>query len=472
MNAKPSAAPILGMRSLAGMSLVYALGGLAYKGVAVITVPILARLLTPAELGLLDAAAIMAGLIGLAAGLGSEQAVAWLETRTPIERSLWGSAMAMVGVMGVSLVLATVAFAEPLAEFLTGDAQHAGVVVASGLFGGVTGFTAAALNAVRLRGTPVSYAIGSFAVVVAETAVALGIAVLVPQPVGPMILGWAASAAVVTAVLLVTHLPRLGRPELGLVRRMLAFGLPLMPMVAAWLIGDIAIRSTLARETDLAVLGEYGIASRIASVVALVVTGIGVAWQPYVFRTHRQRAPTRTARQAIYLFLALGGLGAALTAISPEVILIAAGAEYANASRAIAPLIAGLVALGSFVLMAAIVSASGSTGIIALAALVGAASQAVLALPLIDAFALTGAGLASLAGYLAAVLVIVVADRGFRGGILGRWAASGAVVTLAMIGAFLASTLPIWMRLAMLALLLAVALFGAVLIRRGSRVAT
>src|SRR5687767_8428269 len=302
MNAKPSAAPTLGVRSLAGMSLVYALGGLAYKGVAVVTVPILARLLTPAELGLLDAAAIIAGLIGLAAGLGSEQAVAWLETRTPNEGSLWGSAMGMVGVMGVSLLLATVVFAEPLAEFLTGDAQHAGVIVASGLFGAVTGFTAAALNAVRLRGTPLGDAIGSFAVVLAETAVALSIALLVPQPVGPMVLGWAAAAAVVTAVLLVMHLPRLGRPELGLVRRMLGFGLPLMPMVAAWLIGDIAIRSTLARETDLAVLGEYGIASRIASVVALVVTGIGVAWQPHVFRTHSQRARARTTRQAIYLF--------------------------------------------------------------------------------------------------------------------------------------------------------------------------
>src|SRR5688500_20303368 len=101
MNAKPSAAPTLGVRSLAGMSLVYALGGLAYKGVAVVTVPILARLLTPAELGLLDAAAIIAGLIGLAAGLGSEQAVAWRARRTTDWGSLWGMEVALVGVMCV-----------------------------------------------------------------------------------------------------------------------------------------------------------------------------------------------------------------------------------------------------------------------------------------------------------------------------------------------------------------------------------
>lgn len=473
MNAESRGGPILGMRSLAGMSLVYALGGLAYKGVAVITVPILARLLTPAELGLLDAAAIMAGLIGLAAGLGSEQAVAWLQTRTPDERSLWGSAMTMVGTMGLALLLVTFVFDEPLAQFLTGDARHAGVIVASGVFGAVTGFTAAALNAVRLRGTPLRYAIGSFAVVLAETAVALTIALLVPQPVRPMVFGWAAAAAVVTAVLLVTHLPRLGRPEVALMRRLAAFGLPLVPMVAAWLIGDVAIRSTLAREADLAALGEYGIASRIASVVALVVTGLAVAWQPYVFRTHSLRAPIRTTHQAIYLFLALGGLGAVLIAMSPEVILVAAGAEYANAYRAVAPLIAGLVAFGAFVLMAGMASTSGSTGRIALAALTGAAAQAVLALPLIDAFDLTGAGLASLAGYLTAVLVLVVADRNIRGGgVLGPWAAGGAVVTLALIGAVLASTLPIWTRLTVLVVLAAAATLGAVLIRRRHQAAT
>lgn len=472
MDSESRAAPILGMRSLARMSIVYALGGLAYKGVALITVPILARLLTPAELGLLDAAAILAGVIGLAAGLGTEQAVAWLQWRTPNQRRLWGSAMAMVGTMGVAFALVVVVLREPLALFLTGDARHSGVIVGSGVYGAVIGLTAAALNAVRLRGTPLRYAIGSFAVVLAETAVALTIALLVPEPVQVMVLGWAAGALVVTLVLLVTHLPRLEGPDIALMRRLVAFGLPLVPMAAAWLIGDVAIRSTLARETDLAALGAYGIASRIASVVALVVTGIGVAWQPYIFRTHRAAAPHRSARQAILLFLGLGVVGALLIAMSPEVIRLAAGPEYSNAYHAVAPLIGGSVALGALVLIAGVVSASGSTRRVAVAALAGAATQAALALPLVDALGLTGAGMASLLGYLVAVILLAVSDRTFRrSGTLPVWAAAGAVVAVGLIGATLASTLTTGIRLGVLGGLVALAL-GAALLRRSGRTAS
>lgn len=470
MDAGSRGGSILGTRSLAGMSLVYALGGLAFKGVAVLTVPILARLLTPSELGLLDAAAIMAGLIGLAAGMGSEQAVAYLQTRTPNVASLWGSAIAVVGAMGAVLVLVAVVGREPLALFLTGDARHADVIVASSIYGAIIGFTAAGLNAVRLRGTPRRYALGSFAVVLAETGAALTIALLVPEPVLPMVFGWAAGAAVVTVVLLLAHLPRLGRPDVTLVRRLLSFGVPLVPMVAAWLIGDLAIRSALARGADLAALGEYGIASRIASVVALVVTGIGVAWQPYVFRTYRPETPHRTTYQAVSLFLALGILGGVLIAMAPEVILFAAGADYANANQVVAPLVAGLVTLGAFVLIGGTVSASGSTGLIAVAALSGAAAQALLAVPLIGAFGLAGAGVASLGGYLTAVSILLAVDRRFRvSRVTVAWAAGGAVVALGLVGAVLASSLPTAVRLSGLIGLMAAALLGWALLRRSAR---
>ena len=63
--------PLVNLLGLARQSAVYALGGFAYKGLAILAVPLLARLLSPAELGLLDAAAITASLLGLVAGLGT-----------------------------------------------------------------------------------------------------------------------------------------------------------------------------------------------------------------------------------------------------------------------------------------------------------------------------------------------------------------------------------------------------------------
>jgi hypothetical protein len=66
-----------------------------------------------------------------------------------------------------------------------------------------------------------------------------------------------------------------------------------------------------------------------------------------------------------------------------------------------------MVALGAFVLVGAVVGATGSTRPIALAALAGAGVQVVASTALVSPLGLLGAGLASGFGYLAAALLLV-----------------------------------------------------------------
>ena len=176
--------PLLNLLALARQSAVYALGGFAYKGLAILAVPLLARLLSPPELGLLDAAAITASLLGLVAGLGTEQGVAWMESRVADERQLWASALAMVGALSLLIVGVAAVAREPLALVLTGEARHGNVVLLAAGYGGVMAFTAAALNVIRLRSTPTWYAVGSFAVVTAEMVAALASCMAGPGPRG------------------------------------------------------------------------------------------------------------------------------------------------------------------------------------------------------------------------------------------------------------------------------------------------
>ena len=448
----PDGSERIGMASLSRRSLIYALGGLAYKGVALITIPLLARLLSPAELGLLDFAAVLATLTGLVAVLGSDQAVAYHESRSESQGGLWGSALAITLVGGAAIVIAALIFHAPLAHALTGDAANGSIVTAAAAYGGVIALSAFALNAVRLRGTPRAYAVASFLLITSEMAVALAIAWLGAGPVALIVLGWAAGALLVLVPVLIRFLPAIGRPRVATVRRLVAYGAPLAPAVIAWLVGDSWIRATLARDIELAALGEYGIAYRVASVLGLVVTGFGVAWYPYLYRSPAAEVVPRASEALSKLILVLSGLGVALTLLSPEIIAIVAGSAYAGARDAVPALIGGMLALGAFMLIGAVVGSSGSTRRIAVAGVSGAALQIVASQPLVSAFGLTGAALASLGGYTVAAMLLGVTElRVFagRGGLTSALAVIIAVAGL-VASAWLSGT-PLGFRLVLLA---------------------
>ena len=416
MGATGAHAERLGLVALSRTSLLYALGGLAYKGVALLTIPLLARLLSPAQLGLLDIAAVMSSIVGLVAVLGTDQAVAYLEPHAKREEAVWSSALLMVVVASFVLAAAAIALAGPLAGLLAGDATNAPIVVASALYAIIVALTSVGLNAIRLRGTPRAYAVASFLLVTAEMSVALGIAWFARGPVALLVLGWAFGATVVLAPILLRYFPRVGRPRRATVGRLVRYGAPLVPMAIAWLVGDAMIRATLAREAELANLGEYGIAYRIASVLGLAVTGFGVAWYPYLFRSHPTDQLPRASDALAVVILVLAALGVGLTALSPELISIVAGPGYADARNAVGPLAGGMVALGAFTLIGGLVGTSGSTTRIAAAAFAGVIGQVGVANALVPALGLTGAGIASLGGYtLAAVLLGATELRLFHG---------------------------------------------------------
>jgi O-antigen/teichoic acid export membrane protein len=405
--ARSGAAQALGIVALARRSVVYALGGLAYKGVALLTVPVLARLLVPAELGLLDLAAVIASIVGILVVLGTDQGIAYLEPRTGSHESLWSSALCVSGVVGIAAILLAVPLSSPLSRILTGGEDAAGVFMAAVVYGTALALATTAFNGVRLHSRPGVYAAASFLIVSAEMGFALVIAWQFESPVTLMVLGWAAGSTLIALPLLLAFVPSLGMPRLATMRRLVGYGAPLVPAAVLWLIGDAWIRSSLAHGRELATLGEYGIAYRIASVLGLVVTGFGVAWHPYLYRSPEGTASSRAANAIVYVLLALGLIGVVLTALAPEAVAVIAGREYAGARVAVAPLVAAMVALGVFVLVSAVAGASGSTRRVAVAASIGMACQIVAAGPLVSALHLVGGALASLSGYVVAALFLL-----------------------------------------------------------------
>lgn len=477
MSVAPGSVPAdeLGVVALGRRSVTYALGGLAYKGLALLSVPLLARLLSPAELGLVDLAAVLAGIIGLVAGLGADQGLAYLDAREPRSGRVWGSALAAVLVAGVAAASVTLLLSGPLAEGLTGDAGGRDLVVAAGAYGAVLALTSVALVAVRLHASPSTYAGVSFLIVGAEMTGAIAVAAVIDRPVVPIVAAWAAASGVVGALVLARYIPRLEAPTLARVRTIVAFGLPLVPAAAAWLVGDAWIRGALATSGGLELLGQYGIAYRVASVIGLAVTGFGVAWYPYLYRSRAEDVAPRASRILAYLVAGLSLPAVVLSVLAPELVVLVGGPPYADGADSVVGLAGGMLAFGVFTLVSAVVGASGSTRRVGAAALVGAGVQAAAAAPLVAGLGLAGAGAASMLGYLAAAVLLLATEGRLVASSSGlRFIAMATLAAVMLVAAQAGLDWPLAQRSVLLAGLIAILGLTVLVMRaaeRGQRVA-
>lgn len=398
--------------SLFGRSAVFVAGNLAYKAISLFAVPILARLLAPAELGLLDISVVFAGGIGLVAGAGLENAVARLRASDADEPRVWGSALAVLVVAITFVVVVSALFGPQLSTLLTGTTAHRQLFFAAAVYGSGMAAGTAGLNAVRLRGTAWQYALSAFVLVTAEMGVALALAARVPDPLLRIVYAWSGIGFVGGSILLVWQLRGVRAPNRGTVTGLLRFGLPLVPAALAWVIGDLAIRSTLGQSASLGSLGAYGIAVRIVSVLSLAVAGFGLAWHPHLYAAPPASMMIVARGALLRLAVTLSTLGACLAVASPEIVRFLGGPAYLSATSAVGPLAAGSVFLGVQVVASAAYGTQHRTAPIAVASVLGAATQVVLAPLIIPALGIAGAAIASMAGYVVAACWLVMGMPG------------------------------------------------------------
>ena len=395
------------MRTPFRESIEYALGGFAYKAVAFLSVPILARLLLPAQLGLLDVAVLIALVVSVTASAGLENAVARLDAVGADSGELWASAGAIVVGGAVLLGAAGFLLANPVSQLLTGSDIHADVVVAGVVYGCVLTFSLTAQNAIRVRRRPRRYAAYGFAIVVGEMAAALALAVA-GASVPVIVLGWAAASAIGAVVLIAREVPRPSTPSAQTIRRLLAYGIPLVPATLVWIIGDLGVRGVVAREATIASLGLFGLATRLTSPIQLLVVGFGLAWHPFIYAAAAGQTRDLAADAATRLAAALGVVAIVLTVLAPEVVALIAGPGYEGAVSVVPGLAAGMVLFGLITLSTAVLGAGYRLAPVVVASIGGATLQIAAAWWLVPRFGLGLAGLSVALGYAftAAMLTI------------------------------------------------------------------
>jgi len=379
----------------------FAVGEFAYKVVALVTLPLLARLMSPDELGILDLAAIVGSSVSVVTGLGTDNAVARYEKTA---KDVWGAALFLTIAAG-ALVVVTALILEGIGVRLVGGAD-AGLVPLAAAYGVATAVLNLGLNAVRLGPGSRSYIRYSVATLIGQSSVALAFAILMSEPVPWILTAWAFIAVLAGVTMLSRHRPHAFRLGVARLWVLLSFGLPFVPGTLTWLVGDIVIRNGIAMVGDPSDLGAYSIGHRVANVLPLLATGLSLAWHPFLYRATREH---RAAAAPVVSILVVGTLSAVAVTfglLAPEIVLVVGGERYLKGGTVIGPLAIGFVGYGILTLLAGLAGVEARTIRIAVASTVGLMIQVLGASLLIPIDGIRGGAVAAMLGFAAALLVL------------------------------------------------------------------
>lgn len=386
-------------------SAVYGLAGLASRIASVLLLPFLTRELGPANYGRIETMVALIALLVpvLRAGVATAFFRFYFERELAPDRALVVRTSFWFTVLGAGVGLAAgVAAAPAIAELLAGDAAYANLVRVAFVMLAFQLLYEQMTALYRVEERSVAFTVASLVnLVVTVGATIVAVFVLDDGATGALA-GNAIGTGVVLAALVWQRRAELAPALDGdLVRRMNAFGLPLLPAgLAIWVV-DFADRLLLGRITDQHEVGLYAVGVKIASAMVLVQLAFRTAWPAFAYsleegeRARRAFAYVLTYTSLLGVWLSLG-----LGLLAPWLVDLLAAPEFAESERVVAPLAFAGALLVAYTTISIAASRANRTSRYWQVAVAGAIVNIVLNLALIPSYGMEGAAAATVAAYV------------------------------------------------------------------------
>lgn len=319
--------------------------------------PVYARAMTAADVGVFALMMSLAGLLSIGYRLGLDATL--LRFHFDHERNLGPLyATVLLVVVGSIVVLSGIAalVLVPVAGTLFGSSASVPIVALAFAIGAGNSLLFIPSAWYRAMERPGRYLLFTAAVFGVGAAATLWLVVGDGMGVAGALLGqlMGAGLVVVVAMLIVFRLPRI-RADRHLARQALRFGLPLVPHAgAAWVLNVsdrwlLALLLPLSAAASQAQVGIYWIGYQVGYAVALLGVSVQSAWLPIVYR---QTDPSHGGRVVGAMLLLTTGIlstvAVALAAIGPELVSTIAGETYADAAAVLAIVAAASVFYGLY----------------------------------------------------------------------------------------------------------------------------
>jgi O-antigen/teichoic acid export membrane protein len=392
----------------------YQFGDIVAKGLALITLPLYTRHVSPTGYGAAESllTAVILSSIVLRAGLGEAFIRFYFDDEDEARRDrIARSVTAAVAWTTTVAALLVVAFASEVSRFLLGQ-DDPELIYCAAL--GLWAFTNLEMVYAQLRvdERTRTYVYASGANVGMTVAFTILLVVFANQGARGLLLGnFGASAIVVLGLWWVLRARFSFAVRIADLRGMLRFGLPTVPADASVYALQVADRFYLFRVYSHSSAGLYAIAIKLATVVFLVVRGFQYAWPPLAYSIESDEQAARLySLVTTYYALATGVVVCAVALLGRWLVRLLAAPTFFGAYRALPWLALGWALYGLYLVFVVIAGRARVTSrnfVAAAAGLVLNMTLLVLLVPHSGAgLGVAGAGIA-LCGAYAVMLVVM-----------------------------------------------------------------
>ena len=316
----------------AGYSLVTLLGPV----VTILLVPLYTRVLAPADYGVVDVALTFASLVGIFINLGVDQALNafFFDDGPDHQRNLITTAALFVGGCGLVIGLAIAVLATPLAEVLFKDPSRRPIfylLALSSITSPVYGIMSAGLR-LQMRVKRVNALGLTYLAATVITNIVL-ILVLHLKATGIIVTNAVTNLTACGLSLILARDVLFGRFSRSLLRPLIRTGLSLLPGAISTVLLLQVDRLLLTQFVSAGDIGLYSIANKLASMIWVLFSAVGIAWNPMALEMANQPdAPHQYARVFEYSAIAWMWFALGLGLFAPEILTIFTRAAYVSAA--------------------------------------------------------------------------------------------------------------------------------------------
>jgi O-antigen/teichoic acid export membrane protein len=421
-------------------TLVYGLSGVSLQLVGLLTLPIFARAFSPRDYGVLELASVgsSVALTLVDAGMASASQRSFYDyddSRIARRRQVISTALVFSTILACLIALVVILERDPISQWLFDGEQRDTLVIVVAVSLPLINGANLARQTMRLRFRAWRFVISSVLAAAVSAAVGVVAVTVFDSGVTGVFVGIVVGNTLAMGYGLIVIRGDLShsfsRYEL---RRMLAYGVPLIPTaLALWGLAFLD-RIMLSRLSTLDEVGQYAVSNRVASVLTLAVVAFTTAVGPQFFSlysTDPELEKLIRARVLTYLTVALCFGGICLALFAQEIIDVVAPG-YDRAYEAVGLLLLAIIAFALSSVTMAGISYTRRPTFFAIGAGTAFAVHVALNFALMPSIGMLGAALSTLVAYgLLALLYLVVSQRLYPTRYEGRKVA----VTLALASA-------------------------------------
>lgn len=393
-------------------SIIYTVGTVLTRGVAIFLVPIYTRYLSPAEYGIIDLFMVVAAIINLTIALEISQAIArfYQEGKDKEEKASYTStAFWFTFVVYIVYFLISWLFSDSFSKMLLDSNEYKMVFVLASLAIATNGTFYFTQNQLKWQIQPRDSVVASIVNVVIISMVAIYLLVTTNLKVESIFIGqiFGNTVASIVAIYFAKSSYKFIF-DFQKLKEMLAFSSPLVlsgvGVFIAMYIDRIAIKELLGLEE----LGIYGVAFRFAAVASLVMIGFRSSLIPLVYKHYKEAQTPKNVSKIFNIFSILALLVVAGSILfSKEVLVLFATEAFYGASSLIALLVMSTFFSNMYIFAPGIGIAK-KTKLIAMITTSGALLNTVLNYTFIPLLGLNGAAYATLMSSIIIFLLYVM----------------------------------------------------------------